>query len=82
MALEQVGDLGWAEARRCGDKDMDVVLVRFNLQEAQPLPLTAFVQKFLAGSINLGRKDPPAILWDPDQMAGDGVLGVSGRARG
>ena len=31
MALEQVGDLGGTEARRRGDKDMDVVLVRFDL---------------------------------------------------
>ncbi len=57
---------------------MDVIGIRFQGQERQPVPLTTFRKQAFCFRLHLTREYLSAILWYPDQVISNRIVGISG----
>ena len=57
---------------------MDVIDIRFQGQERQPVPLTTFRKQAFCFRLHLTREYLPAILWYPDQVISNRIVGIPG----
>ncbi len=78
MPLQEISNQRRTKAWRRTHNDMDMIDVRFQCQERQPMPLTAFSNQAFRCCLHLPGEYLSAILRYPDEMIGYRVVGVSG----
>ncbi len=78
MSFQEIRNQGRAEPWWRTDKDMDMIDVRFQGQECQPLPLTALGNQAFRFRLHFPREYLAPVFGYPYQMIGYRVVGISG----